>query len=127
MENEALRLQGGGYAWYDVEDIIKARQKPFDEVKADVEADWRKDQVRAKLTAKARELVERLNHGEKIADVAKSVGATVKTTQPLKREGSEPGLPQTAMAQAFSLAEDGSCARRRAATASSGSCSRWSR
>ncbi len=107
VENEALRLQGGGYAWFDVEDIIKARQKPFDEVKADVEAYWRKDQVRIKLTAKARELAERLNHGEKIADVAQSVGATVKTSQPLKREGSEPGLPQPAIAQAFSLAQDG--------------------
>ncbi len=107
VENEALRLQGGGYAWYDVEDVVKARQKPFDEVKADVEADWRKDQIRAKLTGQARELVEHLNRGDKIADVAKGVGATVKTTQPLKREGSEPGLPQTAMAQAFSLAEAG--------------------
>ena len=107
VENEALRLQGGGYAWYDVEDVVKARQKPFEEVKADVEASWRKDQVRTKLTAKARELVERLNHGDKIADVAKSSGATVKTTQPMKREGTEPGLPQSAMAQAFSLAENG--------------------
>jgi len=107
VENDALRLQGGGYAWYDVGDVIKARQKPFDEVKAEVEAGWRKDQVRAKLAVKARELVERLNNGEKIADVAKSAGATVKTAQPLKREGSEPGLPQSAIAQAFSLGENG--------------------
>ncbi len=107
VENEALRLQGGGYAWYDVEDVVKARQKPFDEVKAEVEVGWRKDQVRTKLTAKARELVERLNKGEKIADVAKSVGATVKTTPPLKREGSEQGLPQSAIAQAFSVGENG--------------------
>ena len=107
VENEALRLQGGGYAWYDVEDVVKARQKPFDEVKADVEAFWHKDQVRIKLTAKARELVERLNRGDKIADVAKGIGGAVKTTQPLKRDGSEPGLPKPALAQAFSLAEDG--------------------
>jgi peptidyl-prolyl cis-trans isomerase D len=107
VENEALRLQGGGYAWYDVEDVVKARQKPFDEVKANVEADWRKDQIRTKLTAKARELVERLNHGEKIADVAKSVGAEVKTSQPIKRDGNAEGLPQAAIAQAFSLTADG--------------------
>ncbi len=107
VENEALRLQGGGYAWYDVEDVVKARQKPFDEVKADVEADWRKDQIRTKLTAKARELVERLNHGEKIAGVAKSVGAEAKTSQPIKRDGNAEGLPQSAIAQAFSLTADG--------------------
>ena len=108
VENEALRLQGGGYAWYDVEDVVKARQKPFDEVKTEAEADWRKDQIRTKLTAKARELVDRLNHGEKIAEVAKSVGAEVKTTQPIKRDGNAEGLPQSAIAQAFSLAADGS-------------------
>jgi peptidyl-prolyl cis-trans isomerase D len=107
VENEALRLQGGGYAWYDVEDVVKARQKPFDEVKANVEADWRKDQIRTKLTARARELVERLNHGEKIAGVAKSVGAEVKTSQPIKRDGNADGLPQPAIAQAFSLTADG--------------------
>ncbi len=107
VENEALRLQGGGYAWFDVEDVIKARQRPFDEVKADVEADWRKDQIRTKLAEKARELVARLGRGEAIAEIAKSVGAEVKTTQPLKRDGSEAGLPQSAIAQAFSLAEGG--------------------
>ncbi len=107
VENEALRLKGSGYAWFDVEDIIKARQKPFDEVKADAEANWRKDQVRTKLAEKARELVARLSGGETIAEVAKSVGAAVKTSQPLKREGSEAGLPSSAIAQAFSLAEGG--------------------
>jgi peptidyl-prolyl cis-trans isomerase D len=106
VENDALRLQGGGYAWYDVLDVVKARQKPFDEVKADVEAGWKKEQIRAKLAGKARELVDRLSRGDKIADVAKSAGATVKTTQPIKRDASEAGLPQSAIAQAFSLAEN---------------------
>ncbi|MGO9171539.1 MAG: peptidyl-prolyl cis-trans isomerase [Rhodomicrobium sp.] len=107
VENEALRLQGGGYAWFDVQDLVKARQKSFDEVKAEAEADWRKDQVRARLAEKARDLVARLNRSEAIADVAKSVGAEVKTTEPLKRDASEPALPPSAIAQAFSLAEGG--------------------
>lgn len=107
VENEALRLQGGGYAWFDVQDIVKARQKPFDEVKADVEADWNKDQIRTKLAEKARELVAQISKGQPVADVAKSVGGEVKTSQPLKRESSEAGLPASAVTQAFSLAEGG--------------------
>ncbi len=107
VENEALRLPGGGYAWFDVQEGVKARQKPFEEVKAAVEEDWRKDQIRTKLAEKSRDLVARLNRAEPIADVAKSVGAEVKTSQALKREGSEPGLPPTVIAQAFSLAEGG--------------------
>jgi peptidyl-prolyl cis-trans isomerase D len=105
VENEALRLGGSGYAWFEVQDIVKARQKPLDEVKADVEAAWHNDHVRAKLTEKARDLTARLDRGEPIAEVAKSVGAEVKTTQPLKRGGAEEGLPAAASTQAFSLSE----------------------
>jgi peptidyl-prolyl cis-trans isomerase D len=107
VENEALRLPSGGYAWFEVQDIVKPRQKPLDEVKADVEAAWRKEQIQSKLTENTRDLVARLNRGEPIADVAKSVGAEVKTSQPLKRDGAEEGLPPAAIAQAFTLGEHG--------------------
>jgi peptidyl-prolyl cis-trans isomerase D len=86
-----------------VQDIVKPRQKPLDEVKADVEAAWRKEQIQTKLAEKARDLVARLNRGEPIADVAKGADAEVKTSQPLKREGSEEGIPPAAIAQAFTL------------------------
>jgi len=107
VENDPLRLPGGGYAWFEVTDIVKARQKPFDEVKAEAQEAWRKDQIRTKLAAKARELVTQLNQGIAIAEVAKGVGAEAKTSKPLKRGGSEEGLPQQAVAQAFTLTEGG--------------------
>jgi peptidyl-prolyl cis-trans isomerase D len=107
VENEALRLPGGGYAWFEVLDIVKARQKAFDEVKADVESAWRKDETRTKLIALAKDLTAKLDHGEAIADVAKSVGADVKTTEPLKRDANDKALPQSAVAQAFALPDGG--------------------
>jgi peptidyl-prolyl cis-trans isomerase D len=107
VENEALRLPSGGYAWFEVQEIVKPRQKPLDEVKADVEAAWRKEQVRTRLVEKARELVGRIEKGEAIAAVAKSAGLEAKTSKPLKREGSEPGVPPSAISQAFSLPEGG--------------------
>jgi peptidyl-prolyl cis-trans isomerase D len=105
VENEALRLPGGGYAWFDVQDVVKPRQKPFDEVKGEVEANWRRDQIRTKLAGKSKELVERISHGGSIGDAAKSVDAEVKTTPPLKRDATDAGLPPAAVPQAFSLAE----------------------
>jgi peptidyl-prolyl cis-trans isomerase D len=107
VENEALRLPGGGYGWFEVTGIVQARQKSFDEVKAEVLEAWRKDQIRTRLAAKARELVGQLDRGTPAADVAKSAGAELKTSKPLKRDGSEEGLPQQAVAQAFTLAEGG--------------------
>lgn len=105
VENEALRLPSGGYAWFDVTDIVKARQKPLDEVKADVETAWRREETRTKVNDKAQELTARLYHGEAIADVAKSIGAEVQTSKPLKRNGAEASLPNGAVSQAFSLGE----------------------
>jgi peptidyl-prolyl cis-trans isomerase D len=105
VENEALRLPGNGYAWFDVQDVIKPRQKPFEEVKAEVESAWRKDQIRTKLAEKSKDLVERINHGEAIAGVAKSVDAEIKTTPPVKRDATDAGLPPAAISQAFSLGE----------------------
>jgi peptidyl-prolyl cis-trans isomerase D len=105
VENEALRLSGGGYAWFEVQKVQNVSQKLFDDVKADVEAMWRNDQIRTKLTEKARDLVSRIDHGEAIADAAKSVGAQVKTSKSLKRDGSEGDLSSQAVSQAFSLAE----------------------
>jgi peptidyl-prolyl cis-trans isomerase D len=107
VENDALRLPSGGYAWYDVVAITKQRQKAFDEVKAEVEADWNRYQVRTKLIAKARELSEQAAKGEPIADLAKNAGKEVKTSQPLRRGDAEPGLPLSAVDQAFALADGG--------------------
>ena len=107
VENEALRVPSGGYAGYEVQDIVKPRQKPFEEVKADVEAAWHREQIQGKLAEKARDLVARLNRSEPIAEVAKSVDAEVKTSEPLKREGQGEGIPTAAVAQAFTLAEHG--------------------
>ncbi|MBT3070098.1 SurA N-terminal domain-containing protein [Rhodomicrobium sp. Az07] len=107
VENEAIRLPGGGYAWFEVADVVKPRQKPLEEVKGEVEAAWRADQVRDRLASRARDLVARLDKGEPIAAVAKSAGATVKTSQPLKRNSKEEGIPPAAVAQAFTLPEGG--------------------
>jgi peptidyl-prolyl cis-trans isomerase D len=107
VENEALRLPGGGYAWFEVQDAVKPRQKPFEEVKSEVEASWRRDEIRKKLAEKSKDLVERISHGESIGDVAKSTGAEMKTTPPLKRDAADSELPPAAISQAFSLGEGG--------------------
>ncbi len=105
VENQALRIGGGSYAWFDVTEVVKPRQKPLEEVASDVEALWRREQVREKLGAKARALSARLEKGEKIADVAKAENVEMKVSKPVKRNGSEPGVPPSAVSQAFNLSE----------------------
>jgi peptidyl-prolyl cis-trans isomerase D len=107
VENQAVRLQSGGYVWFDVTDIVKQREKTFEEAKAEVETGWKRDQLRDKVSEKARELVKRIEGGEKLADVAKSVNSEAKTSKPLKRNATEPGISQSVVSQAFTLAEGG--------------------
>lgn len=107
VENNAVPMAEDGYAFVDVLEIVPERQKPFDEVREDVAKAWAEEETRTRLTAKADSLIAELGKGQTLEDAAASVKAEVKTSAPLKRSGAEPGLPITAVAQAFSLPENG--------------------
>lgn len=107
LENAPVRLEEGAYAWFEVQDIIPSRQKTFEEAREDVTKAWREDQLRTKLVELSQELQKRIEGGEPIADVAKSVNAETRDTKALKRTDVEPGLPFSAIAQAFALPKGG--------------------
>lgn len=105
VDNEAIRLpRNSGYVWFDVTKIDPARERGFDEVKAEVEKQWRADETATKLSAKARELVERLDKGENFDAVAASAGLTIETAADLGRQDQRPELPGTVVAQVFGTA-----------------------
>ncbi|MGY3118228.1 peptidyl-prolyl cis-trans isomerase D [Bradyrhizobium sp. S3.14.4] len=52
VDNDAISFKGG-YVWYDVLAITPSRDRNLDEVRDQVEARWRQDQIAAKLKTKA--------------------------------------------------------------------------
>ena len=78
VENDPIQFNGG-YVWYDVLGITPSRERNLDEVKDQVEARWREDQISTKLRAKATEIVQKLENGGKLADIAASLGVKVET------------------------------------------------
>src|SRR3954471_4714617 len=52
VDNDPIQFRGG-YVWYDVLGITPSRERSLKEVKDQVEAKWREDQISAKLRAKA--------------------------------------------------------------------------
>ncbi|BCB19926.1 peptidylprolyl isomerase [Bosea sp. ANAM02] len=105
VDNEAIRLpRNTGYVWFDVTKIDPARERGFDEVKAEVEKQWRADETATKLSDKARGLIERLDKGESFDAVAASAGLTIETAADLGRQDQRPELPGTVVAQAFGIA-----------------------
>ncbi|HEX2552385.1 MAG TPA: SurA N-terminal domain-containing protein [Microvirga sp.] len=101
VDNEALRTRAGGYVWYDVTGIEPPRERPLDEVRAEVEKQWREDEIGRRLTEKARGLVERLDKGDAIEAVAAEAGAEAKTAADLARRQAAGDLPPDAVNRIF--------------------------
>jgi peptidyl-prolyl cis-trans isomerase D len=106
VDNDPISFNGG-YVWYDVLSITPSRERSLDEVKEQVEAKWREDQIADRLRTKATEMVKKLDQGGKLADEAASAGVTVETAADFKREGTPPGVPASVVAAAFRTAKDG--------------------
>lgn len=106
VDNDSISYKGG-YVWYDVLAITPSRDRNLDEVRDQVEARWRQDQVAARLKTKAAEMVQKLNAGGKLADEAAAIGAKVETAAGFKRDDTPAGLPATVVSAAFRTAKDG--------------------
>ncbi len=88
---EPLQFEGG-YIWVEVASIIPARDRPFDEVKDQVEARWREQEVAIRLKAKAAEILDKLKAGAAFAEVAAANGLKVETSTGIKRADAAPPL-----------------------------------
>jgi peptidyl-prolyl cis-trans isomerase D len=106
VDNDPISFNGG-YVWYDVIGITPTRERNLDEVKEQVEAKWREDQIASKLRTKATDMVQKLDQGGKLADEAAGAGLTVDTAANFKRDASLPGVPAGLITAAFRTAKDG--------------------
>lgn len=106
VDNDPISYNGG-YVWYDVLGITPTRERTLDEVKDQVEARWREDQISSRLRDKANDMVQKLDQGgAKLADQAAAAGLAVETASGFKRDASPPGLPAGLVAAAFRTAKD---------------------
>jgi peptidyl-prolyl cis-trans isomerase D len=105
VDNDPIQFNGG-YVWYDVLGITPSRERTLEEVKDQVEARWRDDQITGRLRTKATEMVQKLDQGGKLADEAATAGLKVETAAAFKRDASLPELPAAAITAAFRTAKD---------------------
>src|SRR5216683_1016277 len=106
VDNDPIQFNGG-YVWYDVLGIKPSRERNLDEVKDQVEARWRDDQIASRLKTKATEMVQKLDQGGKLADEAANAGLKVETAAGFRRDAALPGVPAAAVTAAFRTAKDG--------------------
>lgn len=103
VDNEPVRAAKGGYVWYDVTGIEPTREKTLDEVRDQVAALWREDEIAQRLSDKARQLTERVEKGETLEAIAQGLGATVKSVSDLARNAAKDDLTSEAVNRIFSI------------------------
>ena len=85
VDNDPLQLPSGGYLWYDVTGITPSRERTLDEVKDQVEARWRDDEIAKRLQAKTDDMVGKLKADTTLAQLATESGLKVATATDLQR------------------------------------------
>ena len=118
VENDPLQLGDRGFLWYEVTNVIPARDRELSEVRDRVVAAWKEDETAKRLEALSADLLEKLKTGTDLATIAEEQGATVQTVAAVSRNDAPAGLGREAVAAAFSGPE-GSTAQVGAAQAPS--------
>ncbi|SDM93849.1 peptidylprolyl isomerase [Afipia sp. GAS231] len=106
VDNDPIQFRGG-YVWFDVLGVTPSRERTLDEVKDQIEAKWREDQISAKLRAKATEMVQKLEQGATLAAEASAIGTKVETARDFRRDASPAGVPSSVVTAAFRTPKDG--------------------
>ena len=84
VERDPLQFEDG-YIWYDVVGTSPSRERSLDEVKDQVEARWREQEIATRLEAKATSILDKLKAGATLSDVAAAEQFKVETLSGLKR------------------------------------------
>jgi len=101
VENETLDLGGKGFVWFAVTAVTPAHDRPIAEVRDQVLAAWRTEEVRKRLGDIAGRIVERVKKGEDFAAVVKDAGYEATNTPEFKRDDRPENLSPAAVAAAF--------------------------
>ncbi len=101
VDADPLQLPGGGFLYYDVTGVTPSRERPLEEVKDQVTARWRDDEIAKRLQAKADDLVGKLKAGTSFAQAASEIGLKVETAKDLQRGKSGGFIPAKTIEAVF--------------------------
>ncbi|MEL6678021.1 MAG: SurA N-terminal domain-containing protein [Pseudomonadota bacterium] len=106
-DRDLVETEGRVFYRVRVDDIVPATVPPLDEIRDEVVAAWTAAQRADSARAQAAELLTDAEGGTALADIAVALGQTVRTVEPLGREGQAEDLPIAAMQAVFALDEGG--------------------
>ena len=105
VDNEPIEADGG-YIWYEVAGVSPAHDRALDEVKPQVEAGWRADQIASRLKTKAADLLDKLRSGNTLDSLAAESGLKVESADKLRRDKATGAVSAVALRAIFQTAKD---------------------
>ncbi|MEQ1944330.1 SurA N-terminal domain-containing protein [Mesorhizobium sp. VNQ89] len=108
VENPPINIGSTGYVFYEIEEVIPARDRTLDEVKDKVVADWKAAEAASRLATKAADIEKRLKDGTSFDTLAAELGVEKQTKRGLKRETDDADFGTPGVRAAFAVTEGGS-------------------
>jgi peptidyl-prolyl cis-trans isomerase D len=105
VDDAPLQTNNRGWLWFDVMKVDPARDRTFDEVKDQVETQWRAEAVAKALSAKADDMVKQLEGGATLESLAQGAGLEAKSAADLRRGGA--GLAPSVVNAVFTVPAGG--------------------
>lgn len=105
VDNEAISLPAGGFVYYDVSGITPSHDRPLAEVRPEVEARWRAEQIGKRLADDAKQMLDKLKAGTPLAQLASEHGVSVQNATGLQRRKQAGFVPESANAAVFNTAK----------------------
>lgn len=100
VDNDHLTSRDGAFIWFEVLNVEQSRERRLEEVRDQVAAVWKEEEINKRLVAKVSEIVAAIKGGQSMADAAKANNAELNKEAAVSRL--EPGkLSDNAIARLF--------------------------
>lgn len=106
VENDPIDTANDGFVWVDVTEVTPQAIRPLEDVRADVIELWKTNQSREAMIKRAGELIDKAKGGTDLDAIAKELGTTATTSNPLKRRDTAEPLGTSAVAALFRTPEN---------------------
>jgi len=101
IETDAIQRRDGSFLWYEVTEVIPARDRDLDEVRADVIEAWKDAEIDRRLEERAATLAQRLEAGETLETIATDQGLDISEAWSVTRTGNAGGFAPDAIDALF--------------------------
>jgi peptidyl-prolyl cis-trans isomerase D len=89
VEADPLQTGTEGWTWFDVLDVIAARDRDFEEARGQVAEAWRAQQTRDRIQEKTKEIADKIRSGTDFFTAAEDLGTTSGLFGPANRNATD--------------------------------------